>query len=422
MDLAILSIVIMAIAMVMYCIPKIPLWVTSVVIMVVMAMTGCIEYTTAYSGFGNRVVFLIAGMMIIGKACVTTGLAQKIGFVLAKVVGNSEKRSVFMVIVVGGVMSIFLNGALTVAIMMPIIDSIVVRSNGAVTRKHTYFPLGIVGAVGNGLTSFSASSMVTCVGILLAAGYREMAVFEPLLIAGPAFLAFIIFYMLIGYKLAQKWFDFPDTPITEGVSTQYDASEYSTWKQWVTGLTLLVVIVAMIAGGNMGAWPILGSAVLVLTGCIDDKTAVNSIGWSTLISVGATIGFSNALTTTGGGELIANFLCNIAGPLGNSPFGMSVILLVVSALLSAVLSDNGTVSIVIPITMAIAATNGWDPFPLVIAAACGLKICQFMTPICTGCVTQTLDSGCRTKDYLRLGSLLSLVMAVVVVIMLAIVY
>lgn len=424
MSLAVVSIIIMGVAIVLYCIPRIPLWVTSVLVMVAMAMTGCIKYNVAYSGYANAVVFLIAGMMILGQACVTTGLAQKIGYILAKIVGDSEKKTVFMVLTVGGVMSIFLNGSLTAAILMPILDSISLKSNGAVTRKRTYFPLGIVGAVGNALTSFSASSMITCVGILVAAGYREMGVFEPFVITAPAFIAFIAFYMLIGYRLSVKWFDFEEIPlVADGTaSSEYDPSKYPVWKQWVTGITLIVVIIALIAGGNFGAWPIIGSAVVVLTGCIDEKTAIKSVSWSTVVTVGATIGFSNGLIATGGGTLIANFLCNVAGPFGSSPFGMMTILMIIASLLSAVLSDNGTVSCTIPITMAIATTNGWDPFPLFIAVASGLKMCQFSTPICCGCVTQTIGTGVRTLDYLKLGSLCSLVMGVVIIGMLAIVY
>jgi di/tricarboxylate transporter len=364
-------------------------------------------------------------MAIIGQACVETGIALKIGMVLSKLVGGSEKKTVMAILILGGIMAIFLNGALVFGIMLPIVDCLIVRSNGTISRKHTYFPLGITATVGNGLTAFSASSMVTCVGILTDAGYRQMGAFEPLVIVGPAFLVMILFYYFFGYRLQQKWFDYPDPPYLEGdakVDVEYDASKYPVWKQWVTGLTLIVVIAALISGGNFGAWPIMGVCVVVLTGCINPKIALKSIELPVIITAAAAIGFSGALKVTGGGVLIANFCTSIAGPLGNSILGMSVIMMIVAALMSSVLSDNATIASTVPIVMSICTTNGWDPFPMIIAVASGLKVCQFLTPICVAPVTQTLGGGYRTKDFLKLGSLISAINAVVVIIMLAIVY
>lgn len=420
----IISIIVILAAVVMYCIKKIPIWITSIVVMLVMVWTGCIDYATAYSGFSNKVIMLIIGMGILGQACVDTGLAQRIGFALSKLVGTSETKAVFMVTVVSAIMGIFLNGALVVAIMLPIIDCMVVTSNGAITRKHTYFPCGIAAVMGNGTTAFSASSMVTCVAMLTEAGYREIGAFEPAKVTGVAFVAFIVFYMVVCYPLSKKIFDYPDPPLPGGavVATEYDAEAYPVWKQIVTGLTLVGVIVALVSGANFGAPPLLGAVIVSATNCIDPKKAVKSVDWTTVIVVAAAIGFSGALKATGGGLLLANWIIDMAGPLGQSEFGLMVIVLIIAALLSALLSDNATVAAIVPIVLSICGAQGWDPIPMVIAAACGLKICQFLTPVCTGCVTQTVGGGYRTKDFLILGGLISLVTAIIVIIMLAIVY
>lgn len=425
LNLGIVSIILIFGAVVLYCIPKIPMWVTSMIMMVLVVWTGCIDYEAAYSGFSNKVIFLIGGMCIIGQACVETGLAYRIGFGITKIIGDSEKKAVLFLLIVGTLMAVFLNGSVVAAILIPVIDCMVVKSGGKITRKATYFPMGLASVMGNGTTAFSASSMLTCLALLVDAGYREIGAFEPLKVTGPATLLFIVFYLLVAYPLSKKVFDYPDPPFIEegsGNVAEYDASRYPVWKQIVTGATLLIVMVALVAGGNFGAWPIIGAAVVVLTGCISAPVALRSVDWKTILTMGAALGFSTALSATGGSDILANFFIKLAGPLANSQFGMMAVICVIAGLISAPLSDNATVVATVPVVLAISTAKGWDAIPLVIACASGLKICQFMTPICCGPMTQILGGGYRGKDYMIIGGLVSLVNAVAVILMLAVVY
>ena len=89
-----IALLIMGVILVMYIIPKIPLSVTTVAGMIAMAAAGIIPFSTAFSGFGNSAVLLVAGMMIIGEACFATGVAEKMGGVLYRCVGGNEKKYV----------------------------------------------------------------------------------------------------------------------------------------------------------------------------------------------------------------------------------------------------------------------------------------------------------------------------------------
>lgn len=143
MEQSTLALIILALTLALYCIPKVPLSVTTILAMLAMAVTGIITFEEAYSGFASTSIFLIAGMMIIGRAWFTTGLAGGISRVLYRFVGTNEKLMVAAVLIVSALISVFLNGALTVAILMPVIDSLVARSDGRLTRRQAYFPLGV---------------------------------------------------------------------------------------------------------------------------------------------------------------------------------------------------------------------------------------------------------------------------------------
>ncbi len=51
----------------------------------------------------------------------------------------------------------------------------------------------------------------------------------------------------------------------------------------LTGAVLVIVIVALILGANFGATALSGAAILILTGCINEKEAYHSISWVTIV-------------------------------------------------------------------------------------------------------------------------------------------
>ncbi|MBP5744636.1 MAG: anion permease [Oscillospiraceae bacterium] len=424
MSIDIISVIIVIAALILFSIKKIPMWVSGLIVMLAAFWTGCMAWGDVSAGFSNKVVVLIAAMSVIGAALVETGLGAKIGNLLMKFAGDSEKKAVLAVLIIGVLLGVFVNGSVAVGIMMPVVDCLVIRSRGKITRKALYFPMGIAPVFGNGTTSFSASSMLTCVALLTAAGYREIQAFEPLKITGVACVVFILFYYFVIYPMSKKQFDYPDPPYEGDIQDpdDVDMSKYPVWKQWVAGLTMIGVVIALISGANYAAWPLLGVVVVVLTGCISPKKAINSVNWGVIITVAASLGFGSILSKTGGGEMIAKFLVGLAGPLASNHTVMTMLLTLVAALISVPLADGATVAVSVPIAISICTLQGWDAVPIIIAMHCGLKICQFMSPVCTGCVTQCLGGGYRGKDFLKLGGLISLVAYVCVIAMIFIFY
>ena len=247
-----IAIIILVSALVLYAIPRIPLSVTTIFAVLAMAFTGIIPLSDVFrrfcqhGGFASTAVMLVAGMMIIGHACFTCGLARKAGCILYRFVGSDEKKFVFMILLIATLLAIFLNGALVVAMLMPIIDSVVVQSKGSITRKQTYFPLGFASTIGNNLTMISATSMITAAGLISAAGYGELGLFAPTIINLPALAVVILLYMLFGYKLQNRWFDFEEVPLDHFEVHQTKNDDCPVWKMVFTGLVLLGVVVMMI--------------------------------------------------------------------------------------------------------------------------------------------------------------------------------
>ena len=415
-----IAIIILIAAVILYSLPFVPLSVTTVFAMLAMALTGILSFSEALSGFSNSAVLLVAGMMIIGRACFTSGLAQKIGNLLLKFIGANEKLFMVMVFLLAATLAVFLNGALVVAMMIPIIDSVASQSGRKITRKQIYFPLGLASTIGNNLTTISATSMITASGLVAAAGFGELSLFAPTVVNLPALIVVIVLYLLFGYRLQKKWFDFEEVPLAEETVSPH-TEKIHPYKMLITSAVLVAVVAALVLGVNSGTAALLGASILILTGCVEERDAFKSVSWPSVIIVAGAIGFSQGLDASGAGVVISNFIIKICGPIGQSPFGICVILFALGSLLSNMMSDNASVAILIPITLALAQSLTCDPIPMVLACASGIKV-AVATPISVVPMTMIQTPGYRFKDYLRVGGLVNLISMLVTCTVIWIVY
>lgn len=416
-----IAIIILIAALVLYAIPGISLASTTLAAMAALVIFGVTDLATVTAGFANKVLLLVVGLTVLGQSFVTTGLVDKIAVVINKLrLDRSKKVFVMAMLIIATILGVFLNGSIVVAIMLPIVDAVVLSSNGKIQRKDAYWVVGLGGTYGNNLLTISATSMLTAVSLLVEMGYEQMNVFTPLLINLPGMIAVIIFYAVIGIKLQDKWFDFPDVPITETAKSG-ETKEKPVWKQWVAGITFLVTVALIAAGKNYGLVSMVATVVVIFTGCISDKEAWRCVSWGTIIVVAGSIGISSAIRSSGAAEVICNFFISIAGPIANSTIGVCVVLFFVAAILSSFMSDNATVAIMLPIAASIAEGLGLSAVPIFIAVCSGTKT-GIMTPICVTPMTQACAAGYRFKDFIRMGTILTVISWICTSVMLAIVY
>lgn len=377
-----IALIILLITLVLYAIPRMPLSATTLLAMSAMVIFGVVDLKTATSGFANKVLFLIAGLTVLGQSFVTTGLVDKLAIVIHKLkLDRSKKVFILSMLIIATILGVFLNGSIVVAVMLPIVDAVVLASDSKIKRKDVYWSVGLGSVYGNNLLTISATSMLTAVSLLVEMGYGEMNIFTPLLVNLPGMLAVILFYATIGIKLQDKWFDFDDVPIDVSSLVKKEGAAKPVWKQWFVGITFLVVVVLFVAGFDYGLISIVATVAVIFSGCISEKEAWRSVSRGTIIVVAGAIGLSTGIRDSGAGDIICNFFISIAGPLANSTLGVAVILFFVAGLLSSFMSDNATVAIMLPIAASIVEGLGLNAIPVFLAVCSGTKT-GILTPIC----------------------------------------
>jgi di/tricarboxylate transporter len=147
------------------------------------------------------------------------------------------------------------------------------------------------------------------------------------------------------------------------------------------------------------------AVLMILFGALSLREAYEAIDWPILVMLAALIPVSDSIRTTGGADLIAGGLADLAKTL---PSGGALALMMIAAMaVTPFLNNAATVLVMAPIAVSFAGQLGYKPDAFLMAVAVGAA-CDFLTPIGHQCNTLVMGpGGYRFGDYWRLGLPLS---------------
>jgi di/tricarboxylate transporter len=174
-------------------------------------------------------------------------------------------------------------------------------------------------------------------------------------------------------------------------------------------LPLLILAVAMLlAAAHIVpvAFAFFAAAItMLIVRALTLREAYEVVEWPILIMLGALIPVSEALRTTGGTDLIANWLSGASHAL--APLGALALMMLTAMAVTPFLNNAATVLVMAPIAASFAKNLGYSPDPFLMAVAIGAA-CDFLTPIGHQCNTLVMGAGgYHFGDYWKLGLPLS---------------
>ena len=368
---------------------KIPLGLTASICAIGLTLTGVVDVSTTFSQYVNSNVILCVGMFVVGQALFETGMANKIGGLVTRF-ARTERTLIIAIMVIVGVMSGFLSNTGTAAAL---------GGN-----------LSIIGAPGNLMGVNALQEMGLSTSFFM---YAPVGV--PMLLVG------IIYFVFIGYRFL------PDGKGAVGatVEKQKDFSDVPKWKQTVSLIVLILVILAMIFEKQIGVSieisACIGAIILVLFGVLSEKEALASIDLKVVFLFGGSLTLAKALDTTGAGELIADKIVGLLGADPN-PIVLLLVIFIVTCALTNFMSNTATTALMIPIAVSLANNLGADPRAVVIATVIAGS-CAYATPIGMPANTMVVGlGGYKFKDYVKSGLPLILVSFVICMILLPVLF
>lgn len=424
MEKSTIAIIIIMIAVISFILEKIPLAMTAALAALAMGIFGIISPADVYKSFGSTATIMVASMMIIGNAVFENGLAQAMGKkILLLGLGKNQKLLIVVMTTFSIVASAFLSNSAVVAMLIPLIAFIVVKSNGNVENKFVLMAVGM-GASAGGFCTLSGSTpqMVAQEILSTTEGLHPMGYFELAKVGAPLCIIMILYFATIGYTLQKREFNFED--VIPGIENMQilDEIQVPRWKMWFTGAVLILCVIGFASGiWDLAIVAVLGVCALTISGCIEFKKALEGVDWNTIVILAMAQGFAKGLDQSGAGVFIAEKLLSIFGGADASAYVVLTVLIIVTVVLTNFMSNVAVISMILPIGMSLAASLGVriETFVIALTIACQLAT---VTPIGTPCVTQTLVGGYRYMDYVKIGGPVTIVQTIACIILVPLVY
>ncbi len=153
------------------------------------------------------------------------------------------------------------------------------------------------------------------------------------------------------------------------------------------------------------------AGLMVGTRCISATAARQSVDWQTLLTFGAALAVGKALDESGGAQVVANSLVNVAGRLG--PHGMLALVYVLTTIFNEMVTNRAAVILMFPVALGIAGQLGVDARPFIMACTFAATS-TFVTPL--GYQTNLMvygPGGYKFSDFVRVGLPLTLILMIV---------
>ena len=429
MESSTIALIIIGIMMVLYITELLPIATTSLLACLALAVFGVIRFTDAFGGFGNDIVFLIAGMIVVGDALFETGVAGLISKKIISVVGANERAFLAALIVVMIPISAFLSNTATAAMILPIAASAVAASGGKFKKKNTFMAVGMISVAGGGLTLVSSTPQLIAQGLLKEGGFGEIGFFEIALIGAPVFVFLAIYALTVGYWMTDKVFAFQEPADSAATisSVGSDAAEddhgktkkktrKETARMYISIAALVFCVIGFISGlWTTGLVAMAGAIICVVTGCISQERVFNKMNWTTIVVMGCSFGFAAGLEQSGAGRLLAHGMIGLLGD-NLSPWLLCAALALSAVILTNFMSSTATAALLVPIAAFVALELGYDVKSIVLSVAIAANI-GYATPISTPPLTMTLAAGYRFMDYVKYGGIFNILAYILVILL-----
>lgn len=400
MSPAIKCLILLAVVALLFVTEMIPLAMTAVLAAIACSVLGLVPENQIFLGLADSTVVLFGGMFVVGAAMFYTGLAQKIGGAVVKLFGKGENSLMFGIMVIAAIMSAFLSNTGTTACLIPVVMGIC--ANARLSASRELMPLAFAAGLGGTITLIGTPPNILANVALKAAGleHLQFGFFEYAYIGIPITVAGILYMMFIG-----KYF-LPDDLAQEvaEVEQEFDAAATSPKKQVICGIIMTGVILCMATSlVPLELAAVVGAVLCVLTGCITEKQAYNSIDWVTIFLFAGMIPVANAMNSSGAGKLIAEVTVNMMGG-DPSPYLVTAVLFCLAVALTQFMSNTASKALLCPVGIALSTQMGASPKAVLMAILIASS-CAFASPVGTPPNTLVLGPGkYKFMDYVKCGS------------------
>ena len=152
-----------------------------------------------FLGFGHEALIAVCALMVAGQGLVRTGALEPIGRSLSNLWSVSPLLSLLLTLVVGAVLSAFVNNVPIVVLLLPILISVALRTGKS--ASGILLPMGFATLIGGMSTTIGTSTNLLVIAVAADLGLRRLGMFDFFVPAALAGGVAILYLWLIAPRL-----------------------------------------------------------------------------------------------------------------------------------------------------------------------------------------------------------------------------
>jgi len=406
------SIVILITALILIIKEPIPLPAIAIYILLAQIYGGIDSADGIAKAFMNDAVFFIMGSLMLAVVIIRQGWDSRIALGILKITGNKTSNIVFGFLSISAILSSFIGEHTVAAIMLPI-GMTLIRFTSSDFEKVKNLAAAILFSITYGCLIGSAGTPsgggrnVIMINYFNQSGL-SLSYFEWMIKIYPFVIIQIPIVAWIIINTFKPEYNILDSSIRKLV-IKVAKSRSMTGRNTVTVIIFILVFLGWIFFSErfgLGTIALTGVFLYILGGFVRWNDLSRHTHWGVIILFGATISLGTSIRSTGAALWLADQVIIIFGSMIDTfPFFSDLIVIMITAAMTNILSSSATVAVLGPITMNLVPDMMHIGLVTAVSSAFG-----YFTAVAAPACTIVYSSGMiKATDFVRLGARIGLV-------------
>ena len=189
----------LVLAIILFATERISVDVITLLLLIVLVLSGVLTVEEAFAGFSNEIVVILASIFVLSGALQQTGVMDSVGAQLYRFAAGSKKRLLASLMVAVGGVSAFMNNTTATAVFIP--PTLSLAHQAKVSPSKLLMPLAYASILGGTITLIGTSTNVAVSGYMVRAGMEPLALFELAPVGLILMVVGVLYILTIGQRL-----------------------------------------------------------------------------------------------------------------------------------------------------------------------------------------------------------------------------
>ena len=414
-----LTMALLATCVVFFATEAVPMPAVALLIGLVQLFFGITSPSILAKTYAHDAVWFIAGSLALGATLVKYGLDKRVGMLVVNLAGTKTRSIVVGILLGTAIPTAFVGEHAVAAMYVPIALALYTLTNKS-TPSPTLGTLLMVSIavgcmIGGPMSPTGGARNALMIGFLGNMGID---------ISFMGWLSMGFMYTIVMSIVMAFLLPFLFKPEVEDLSEavgllKKDLEKHgamTSQQKLVAGIMALVVflwitdksLVKDILGFSLGLGGIAisGAVLYMLFGLTSWKDYEDKVSWGVIVLYAGCISLGIVFKNTGASSWFADQIMNLVAPLGlDSGIGLVILMCVIGAVLTNLMSAGATVAVIGPVVLDMALSSGTNPLLVGVGLAISTSMAYWLV-IGTPASSIVYASGqLQSKDFIRMATL-----------------